>query len=190
VNVRLVSKLDPKQLTDARLNRASGTATNSFPLLEDKTLSVTPSWTSDDIQAPRAMDEEQLYYERGETRRRKEECRCKLLASESWKQATMKHVLGQCWYCTKETSPQCVTAYCIPMRSNPLRAKRSRSHQIDENVMGSLGDQIKEEEGDDQSLIAPCVMSIVHEVVHNLTRKIRVVGRKKSDSCLLARSQA
>jgi hypothetical protein len=136
------------------------------------------------------MDEEQLDYERGETRRRKEECRWKLLASESWKQTTMKHVLGQCWYCTNEASPQCVTAYCIPMRSNPLRTKRSRSHQIDENVMGSLGNQIKEEEGDDQSLIAPCVMSIVHEVVHNLTRKVSRVGRKKTDPCLLAQSQA
>jgi hypothetical protein len=77
VIVMTVFKCEGADRTDVRLSTASSIGTNSLPLLHGEALSVTssPSRTNHDVQAPQAMNEKHLDYERGEAGRRKEECR-------------------------------------------------------------------------------------------------------------------
>jgi hypothetical protein len=76
VFVRTMFKCEGADLTDVKLSAASNIGTNSLPLLHGEALPVSsnPSCTNHYAQAPQAMNEKHLDYERGEAGRRKKEC--------------------------------------------------------------------------------------------------------------------
>jgi hypothetical protein len=51
--------------------------------------------------------------------------------------------------------------------------------------MSSFRDQIKHQKGGNEGLVAPCIMSIVHEVVHDLLQKVNLVKKENDPRRLL-----